>query len=507
MPSSPDNPIRILAGHHDRPHGPVRLAWPYTDTPTALVTEQSDLMPVQRDGDDIVFLPLPSSAGEEIACTPVYAPETHYAPSPASGPQGVQLVDNGTSLCFLLDRIQFTAYHYANVPARPYFWPVLSQQFASVTRSWPMSDSVGGETRDHPHHRSLYFAYGDVNGTDNWSEETGHGYTKHRSVDEVICGHVYGRFSTTSDWTDNAGQPILEQKVTATVWNDAQIEKARQPLTESEVEEERAVTEKCREWGVPVDIRGLDRYPAISAEALERIPVELARRHQALPCHYDADKNELYIAMAIADYGSPYVLDEFRQAARCPIRTVLAAPSAIRRAIERAYNSRPPYPTCRLMDVDLRLTATHGDVHFGDTKEGGMLTVRVASALDVPRGGRITNAYGGIDEAETWGKTAHWCDYSGQVDGKDVGITVMDHPDSFRYPTYWHVRNYGLMAANPFALNDYTNGAKNGSHTLKDGDTLRFRYRVLVHNGDVEATDVRSHYLNFVAPAKAIQEG
>ena len=69
---------------------------------------------------------------------------------------------------------------------------------------------------------------------------------------------------------------------------------------------------------------------------------------------------------------------------------------------------------------------------------------------DADKDGAIVNSYGGSQEMETWGKRAHWCDYVGPVNGKTVGITIMDSPGNFRYPTYWHVRDYGLMTANPF---------------------------------------------------------
>ena len=36
-----------------------------------------------------------------------------------------------------------------------------------------------------------------------------------------------------------------------------------------------------------------------------------------------------------------------------------------------------------------------------------------------------------------------------------MGIAILNHPASFRYPTYWHVRDYGLFAANPFGLHDF----------------------------------------------------
>lgn len=155
----------------------------------------------------------------------------------------------------------------------------------------------------------------------------------------------------------------------------------------------------------------------------------------------------------------------------------------------------------RLIDVRIRFLATNGDVRIGDTKEGGVLSIRVASSMDGDRGGTIVNAYGGVTEAETWGRPAHWVDYSGPVDGKTMGITVMDHPTSFRHPTRWHVRDYGLFAANPFALSYYEPelGLK-GDHTIPHGGKIDFAYRVLVHQGDAESAGVRDRYFGFIAP-------
>ena len=63
----------------------------------------------------------------------------------------------------------------------------------------------------------------------------------------------------------------------------------------------------------------------------------------------------------------------------------------------------------------------------------------------------------------------------------------MNHPKSFRYPTTWHVRTYGLFAANPFGLRDFTKGASEGTHKMEAGETMTLRYRVLVHGGDEKA--------------------
>ena len=141
----------------------------------------------------------------------------------------------------------------------------------------------------------------------------------------------------------------------------------------------------------------------------------------------------------------------------------------------------------RWIDFDIRLRATAGPVKFADTKEGSF-GLRVAESLNVKakptakQGGRIVNSAGQTDE-HAWGKPAQWVDYHGPVDGQTVGIAILNHPSSFRYPTGWHVRTYGLFAANPFAVQGFS-GKGDGSYTLPAGETLRLRYRVIFHRGD-----------------------
>ena len=159
----------------------------------------------------------------------------------------------------------------------------------------------------------------------------------------------------------------------------------------------------------------------------------------------------------------------------------------------------------RIIDLHLTLTATKLDVLFGDTKEGGLASVRVMPSMDVKAGlgGKIENANGGKNEDETWGKRAAWCDYTGPVNDKTVGITAMDHPDSFRHPTYWHVRNYGLMTANPFGVSHYHNDPKRrGWHVLSPGESLVGIYRFYVHKGDAGEAGIGERYHDFANPPK-----
>jgi hypothetical protein len=154
-----------------------------------------------------------------------------------------------------------------------------------------------------------------------------------------------------------------------------------------------------------------------------------------------------------------------------------------------------------LLDLDLSFIASVGDVHFGDTKEGGIISIRVHPSMNASDGGKIENAFGGLNEAETWGKRANWCDYSGVVDGTPVGIAVFDHIVNPRYPTYWHVRNYGLMGSNIFGGSSFERDpSKDGSYTLKQGEEMHFRFRVLIHAGDANVGKVAQKYHDFINP-------
>ncbi len=155
----------------------------------------------------------------------------------------------------------------------------------------------------------------------------------------------------------------------------------------------------------------------------------------------------------------------------------------------------------RLMDWDITWSACYGGVFLGDTKEAGTLSVRVNEQLEGRRTGLITNAYGGVTESETWGKRAPWCDYSGEVDGAKVGLAIFDHPANLRYPTYWHVRDYGLFTANQWGLHDFTGDwSQRGDYALPKGGQLRFRFRVYIHEGNVTEAKVADRFHDWATP-------
>jgi hypothetical protein len=161
----------------------------------------------------------------------------------------------------------------------------------------------------------------------------------------------------------------------------------------------------------------------------------------------------------------------------------------------------------RGMDVTSAFTPTAGSVTFGDTKEAGIAAVRVAKEIsDKPT---LTNAAGGKGEKDVWGKPAEWCDLSGRIGGKPFGVAILDHPKNPRHPATWHAREYGLLASNIFGLSYFDPGkhAKgSGDFTIKSGDTVTFRHRILFHPGDATAANLDQRYKEFANEAAAAGE-
>ena len=132
----------------------------------------------------------------------------------------------------------------------------------------------------------------------------------------------------------------------------------------------------------------------------------------------------------------------------------------------------------------------------------GMMALRLAPTLrqeGAVAQGRILNAAGHRD-GDCWGKRSAWCDYFGPVQDVTVGAAILDHPDNLRHPTWWHVRTYGLFAANPFGLRHFE-GAEpgTGAHTVPAGESITFRYRIYLHRGTTEEADVATRFREYAA--------
>jgi hypothetical protein len=152
----------------------------------------------------------------------------------------------------------------------------------------------------------------------------------------------------------------------------------------------------------------------------------------------------------------------------------------------------------RTIDCEFTIHANSGPVEIGDTKEG-TFAIRLVKALDSPPG-HMVNSAGAIGEKEIWGKRSDWVDYYGNVAWEAVGIAIFDHPENFRHPTYWHARGYGLFAANPFGVREFTRDRRQyGALTIPAGGSLTLRYRVLIHHGDYREAQVADAYRTYTA--------
>jgi hypothetical protein len=160
----------------------------------------------------------------------------------------------------------------------------------------------------------------------------------------------------------------------------------------------------------------------------------------------------------------------------------------------------------RFVDFSIEFHPQTNDLVFGDDKEG-TFGVRVPATMSVDQknnmpSGVLVNAEG-LRNAAVWGKKSPWCDYSGPVEGKEVGIAILDHPTNLRHPTTWHARTYGLFCANPFGLSYFTNKKDNGRHTVRKGERFSLKYRVILHNGDAQRANIAGHFAAFTRPPRA----
>jgi hypothetical protein len=257
---------------------------------------------------------------------------------------------------------------------QPIIWPIIGPGGQAMTRQYPMGDALEGEERDHPHHRSLWFNHGIVNGHDFWLEPRRNGEQ-----------NVIAQRDLTVDFEGKAAKIVTRND-----WKSG----------------DEKICEDLRTIWFGADVHG------------------------------------------------------------------------------------------RWIDYAIEVTASEGDVTFGDTKEGAFgLRVPGTMSVDAEKGGRIRNSRGQKD-AVAWAKPAEWVDYSGPVDGKPAGIVVFEMPDSFRHPTRWHVRTYGLFAANPFGQRDFE-ADNQGPATLKKGEKLRLHYRVLFYDGEMSDGQLASIYKEY----------
>jgi len=179
----------------------------------------------------------------------------------------------------------------------------------------------------------------------------------------------------------------------------------------------------------------------------------------------------------------------------------------------------------RVIDVSNAFAFEDADVTFADTKEAGLLSVRVATSMDEvglnrrePGQGHMVNSHGSRGEADCWGERADWCDYVGPVNGRTVGIAVFDDPGNWGHPPRWHIRGYGLFSVNNIAERSFLKPpgdatpeqraaferTHDAAKTFKKGESAEFNYRILIHSGDTEEARVADAYKRYTLDRPAI---
>ena len=151
----------------------------------------------------------------------------------------------------------------------------------------------------------------------------------------------------------------------------------------------------------------------------------------------------------------------------------------------------------RTIDFDQNFIASDGDVVFHDRKDAGLaIRVPASMAVDSKQGGHVVNSAGETD-GDAWSKQAQWCDYHGPVQGEHLGIAILNHPESYRFPTRWHVRQYGLFAANPFGAKSFSGKFDDAKTTLKQGESLVLRHRFIFHLGNAEDAKIEEAWQRY----------
>jgi hypothetical protein len=94
----------------------------------------------------------------------------------------------------------------------------------------------------------------------------------------------------------------------------------------------------------------------------------------------------------------------------------------------------------------------------------------------------------GVTGDAVWGTRAKWMDLNGNIGDEKISLVIFDHPKNQNYPTFWHARGYGLFAANPLGVKDFTKGKEELNLSLPAGKSLTFRFRLIVNSGSYLTT-------------------
>ena len=129
------------------------------------------------------------------------------------------------------------------------------------------------------------------------------------------------------------------------------------------------------------------------------------------------------------------------------------------------------------------LTAVNRDILFTENKEG-MFGLRMTQHLEETATGVYTNKLGDKG-GDVWGKRSPWVALSGQQEGEDLSVVIIEHPQNVNYPGWSHARGYGLFATNNLGGRAFDDNNEEVKHLLPKGESLTFTYKLVIKNGSV----------------------
>ena len=103
----------------------------------------------------------------------------------------------------------FTELLFGADRSKPVFYPVHGPGQIRMTRDFPFKKDTPGEKHDHPHHESLWYTHGDVNGVDFWSVAKRAGKIRQTGIrieNDTI--------RTTDDWLGPDGKRVCTDERT-----------------------------------------------------------------------------------------------------------------------------------------------------------------------------------------------------------------------------------------------------------------------------------------------------
>src|SRR5205823_6635911 len=126
------------------------------------------------------------------------------------------------------------------------------------------------------------------------------------------------------------------------------------------IHEDQLIGFLSRQYGVPsITLSQLD----IDPEVLKLVPAQIAKKYEVLPVQRTGNA----LTLAMADPTNVFALDDVAFLTNLQVMAVVASQNAIRKAIERNYDSQ----TSAMSEVITEMQEEIGDVEVVDDEQGG----------------------------------------------------------------------------------------------------------------------------------------